>query len=84
MSQEPEWVLPFDGMNVGESFFIPTLQPAPLIYSIDTAAKRVGIKVQYFITEKDGIMGVRTWRIRQSLSAAVFKLSSRYLYLAIS
>jgi DNA ligase (NAD+) len=36
-------------MAVGESFFIPTLNPAPLIYSIDTAAKRVGIKVQYHI-----------------------------------
>jgi len=51
-------------MKVGESFFIPTLTPAPLIYSIDTSAKRVGIKVQYYITEKDGIMGVRTWRTR--------------------
>lgn len=64
MSQEPEWILPFDGMEVGESFFIPTLQPAPLIYSIDSGAKRVGIRVQYYITEKDGVMGVRTWRIR--------------------
>ncbi len=64
MKQEPVWILPFDGMQVGESFFIPTLNPAPLIYSIDSSAKRVGIKVQYYITEKDGIMGVRTWRIR--------------------
>lgn len=64
MKQEPVWILPFEGMQVGESFFIPTLNPAPLIYNIDTAAKRVGVKIQYYITEKDGIMGVRTWRIR--------------------
>ena len=64
MNLEPEWVLPFDGMNVGESFFIPTLQPARLIYSIDSSAKRAGIKVQYFITSKDEVMGVRTWRVR--------------------
>lgn len=62
--QEPEWIFPFDGMNVGESFFIPTLEPARLIYAIDLGAKRAGLRVQYFITEKDGIMGVRTWRIR--------------------
>lgn len=62
--QEPEWIFPFDGMKVGESFFIPTLQPARLIYAIDSGAKRAGLRVQYFITEKDGIMGVRTWRIR--------------------
>ena len=39
---EPEWVFPFNGMEVGESFFIPTLRFAEMIYAIDCGAKRAG------------------------------------------
>jgi len=45
---EPEWLLPFEGMGVGDSFFIPTLRPAELIYSVDCGAKRAGIRVKSF------------------------------------
>jgi ethanolamine utilization microcompartment shell protein EutL len=60
---EPEWVFPFQGMNVGDSFFIPTLRPANLIYSADTAAKADRIRVVCFATTKHDCLGVRVWRI---------------------
>jgi hypothetical protein len=61
---EPEWVFPFNGMEVGESFFIPTLRFAEMIYAIDCGAKRAGVKVKSYITTKDKHIGVRTWRVR--------------------
>lgn len=61
---EPEWVFPFEVMEVGESFFIPTLRFAEMLYAIDSGSKRAGIKVKSYITAKDGHIGVRTWRIR--------------------
>lgn len=60
---EPEWIFPFEGMSVGDSFFIPTLKTSAMIYAIESGAKRVGIKVKTFVTMKDGCLGVRTWRI---------------------
>jgi hypothetical protein len=59
---EPEWLLPFEGMEVGNSFFIPTLRPAELIYSIDCGAKRAGVRVKSYVTHKEGFLGVRCWR----------------------
>lgn len=61
---EPEWVFPFEVMEVGESFFIPTLRFAEMIYAIDSGSKRAGVKVKSYITSKDGHIGVRTWRVR--------------------
>ena len=60
---EPEWILPFEAMRVGESFFIPTLRPAELIYAIDCGAKRASIRVKMFVVSKDNLLGVRTWRV---------------------
>ena len=59
---EPEWIFPFDGMNVGDSFFIPTLKPAEMIYIVDTRAKVAKIRVRAYTTTKDGCLGVRVWR----------------------
>jgi len=64
LHNEPEWILPFERMEIGESFFIPTLKPSPLIYAIDSGAKRVKVKVKSFITKKDNCLGVRVWRIK--------------------
>lgn len=61
--QEPEWVFPYDYMEVGDSFFIPTLRPAQMMYSADSAAKRSKIRVKIFTTEKEGHLGIRVWRI---------------------
>lgn len=61
--QEPNWLFPFEGMGVGDSFFIPTLKPASMLYLIDNAAKRAQIRVKTYITSKDGCLGVRTWRV---------------------
>jgi hypothetical protein len=61
---EPEWIFPFNSMEVGDSFFIPTLRFAEMIYAIDCGSKRAGIKVKSYIASKDNHLGVRTWRIR--------------------
>jgi hypothetical protein len=63
MIEEPVWLFPFQGMDIGDSFFIPTLRTSEMIYSIDTGAKRVGIRIKSYVTTKDGHIGVRTWRI---------------------
>lgn len=60
---EPEWVFPFEGMEVGDSFFVPTLKPSPLIYAIECGAKRAKVKIKTFVTMKDGCLGVRAWRL---------------------
>lgn len=60
---EPEWIFPFQGMEVGDSFFIPTVRPAALIYIVDSRAKVYGIKVKAFTVSKDGHLGVRVWRV---------------------
>lgn len=64
MINEPEWILPIEYLEVGQSFFIPTVKPAPLLYAVDCASKRLGIRTKSYITEKEGMLGVRTWRIR--------------------
>jgi hypothetical protein len=60
---EPEWLFPFEGMSVGDSFFIPTLRPAEMIYAIDSEAKRAGIKMKSYVVSKDNHLGVRSWRV---------------------
>lgn len=61
---EPEWWLPFDAMNVGDSFFVPTLKPAEMIYIVDTRAKVAKVRVKAYASSKDGLLGVRVWRVR--------------------
>lgn len=61
---EPEYLLPFEQMNVGDSFFLPTLRAAEMIYVVDTRAKVAGVKVKAYPAIKDGYMGVRVWRVR--------------------
>ena len=61
---EPEWFFPFDSMGVGESFFIPTVRLAEMIYAIDSGAKRAGIRVKAYVVVKDDHIGVRAWRVR--------------------
>lgn len=60
---EPVWDLPFEGMDVGDSFFIPTMKPAYMTYVIDTRAKKAGYKVKIFTVTEKGILGVRAWRV---------------------
>tara|TARA_R100001510_G_scaffold57687_1_gene66866 strand:+ start:10121 stop:10321 length:201 start_codon:yes stop_codon:yes gene_type:complete len=64
LNDEPEWVFPLEWMEVGQSFFIPTLKASSMIYTIDSGAKRAGVKVKIFQTVKDDVMGVRVWRLR--------------------
>jgi len=62
-TNEPVWIFPFEGMDVGDSFFVPTLQTANMIYVIDCRAKAAKIRIKAFATIKDGCLGVRVWRI---------------------
>lgn len=60
---EPEWIFPFYGMEVGDSFFVPTLKPAEMIYIIDCRAKDAKVKIKAFASSKEGHLGVRVWRV---------------------
>jgi hypothetical protein len=51
------------GMNNGDSFFIPTLKPSPLIYSVEKAAKKEKVKVKTYACIKDDVLGVRVWKL---------------------
>lgn len=62
--REPEWALPFDSLDVGDSFFIPTLRTAETMYILDTRAKEARVKVKIYATTKEGYLGVRVWRTR--------------------
>ena len=61
---EPEYLLPFEQMKVGDSFFLPTLRPAEMTYVVDTRAKVAKIKVKSYPATKGGCMGIRVWRVR--------------------
>jgi hypothetical protein len=61
---EPEWLFPFEGMAVGDSFFIPTLRTSELIYVASTRAQAAGVRVKSFAVVYDGVLGVRVWRTR--------------------
>jgi hypothetical protein len=56
-------VFPFEAMEIGDSFFIPTLKTAETIYAIESGAKRAKVKARAFVTLKEGCMGVRCWRL---------------------
>jgi hypothetical protein len=60
---EPEWIFPFDSMDVGDSFFIPTLRPAELIFVVENRAKVAGLKVKAYPSAKGDTLGVRVWRV---------------------
>jgi hypothetical protein len=60
---EPEWLFPFEGMGVGDSFFVPTLLFSQMIYAIDNGSKRAGMRMKSYITTKDKHIGIRTWRV---------------------
>lgn len=49
--------------DVGDSFFIPTLNHFGLRSEIYAAARRLGMAVICKPTMQDGVLGVRTWRV---------------------
>jgi hypothetical protein len=50
-------------MDLGESFFIPTLETATMLYAVECGAKRAKVKVKAYITTKNNHLGVRVWKI---------------------
>lgn len=63
VSEEPEFILPFDWMSAGESFFIPTLKPAHMTYTVNQKAYSAKVRVRVYPTTKDGLLGVRVWKL---------------------
>ena len=61
--KEPEWVFPYQGMEIGDSFFMPTLRPAFGHYIIDLTSKKVGLRMKTYTVIYDGVLGVRAWRL---------------------
>lgn len=59
---EPVWLLPFEGMAVGDSFFIPTLKPALMLSVVQERAKIARIRVRVYASSNDGCLGIRVWR----------------------
>jgi hypothetical protein len=51
------------GMRPGDSFFVPTLNPKADMRSIYAAAKRFGAVVTCKEAIKEGVLGVRTWKL---------------------
>jgi len=56
-------VFPYQGMEIGDSFFMPTVRPAYAHYIIDLTSKKVGIRVKTYTMIDDGVLGVRAWRV---------------------
>ncbi len=56
-------MFPFDFMEVGDSFFVPTLKPAYMTAIIDERAKTVKLRVKIYPDLKDNCLGVRVWRV---------------------
>jgi len=50
-------------MEVGDSFFIPTLKIPEMLYVIDCRAKVAKVKVKAYASSKEGHLGVRVWRV---------------------
>ena len=61
--KEPDWIFPFQGMEIGDSFFIPTLRFAEMMYAVDRVSKRDKTLVKCYVTVKDSHVGVRVWRV---------------------
>jgi hypothetical protein len=61
--EEPEWILPYQDMQVGDSFFIPTVRPAYVHYIIDVTSKRVDVRMKCYTMVDEGVLGVRAWRV---------------------
>ena len=59
---EPEWVFPYEFMEVGESFFMPTIRPAYAHYIIEKTSKKVGVVMKTYTVTEDEVLGVRSWR----------------------
>lgn len=62
--REPEWIFPYLTMEVGDSFFMPTVRPANGHYIIDVTSKRVDVVMKTYTVIEDDVLGVRAWRIR--------------------
>jgi hypothetical protein len=50
-------------MQIGDSFFMPTVRTAHAHYIIDVTSKRVDMRMKVQTVVEDGVLGVRVWRV---------------------
>jgi len=60
-TNEPVWLFPFDYMELGQSFFIPTMNPDRIIAVAYSRAKLSKVKIIAKRDITEGILGVRVW-----------------------
>lgn len=53
-------------MQVGDSFFIPTLTPMKLRFQVLVLSRKVGIKVTCKEALSVGVYGLRVWRLQDN------------------
>ena len=62
--EEPVWLFPFEGMDIGESFFVPTVKPAAMVTVVLERARAAKCRVRVMTVSYEGYLGVRVWKIR--------------------
>jgi hypothetical protein len=60
---DPEWHFPLAGMNVGDSFFVPTNNTEAMTYKVKNESKLCGMKITVRTRVEEEILGIRVWRI---------------------
>jgi hypothetical protein len=51
-------------MEIGDSFFMPTMRPAYAHYIIDKTSKKYGVVMKTYTVKEENVLGVRSWRVR--------------------
>jgi len=46
-----------------------------MLFIIDATSKKAGVRVKTFVTTKDGVLGVRAWRMRYGLISNISNAS---------
>lgn len=63
LGEDPQWVFPFQFMEAGQSFFIPTLKPASMTYKVKLQANKAKVKIKVKTVAHLDLLGIRVWRI---------------------
>jgi len=56
--------LPLMGMEVGDSFFVPSYDTTATIRMIQREARICSVFVKSIVVLYEGVLGVRVWRVR--------------------
>lgn len=62
MTIDWDFVTPVGGMQVGDSFFVPSLTPKQTRRDVQYVARQFGKKLRSEVVIEDMLIGVRFWR----------------------